>query len=150
VAAASPGAGTPTGTATFTEGAATLASNVALNGSSQATFTISSLTVGSHTITAAYSGDTHFSTGSGDDSGTPQVVNTDPTTTTVSSTANPSVFGQTVTFTAIVAAVSPGAGTATGTVTFKEGAVTLANTVAMAAGQATFTTSSLSVGTHTI
>src|SRR6202030_816137 len=87
---------------------------------------------------------------SGTHSASPQVVNKDSSTTTVNSTANPSVFGQTVTFTAVVAAVSPGTGTATGTVTFKEGAVTLANTVAMAAGQATCTTSSLSVGTHTI
>src|SRR5262249_16701353 len=84
------------------------------------------------------------------DSGSPQVVNRDSSTTTVSSTANPSVFGQTVTFTATIAAASPGAGSPTGTVTFKEGAVTLAATVAMAAGQATFTPYSLSVATHMI
>src|SRR6266852_2034281 len=100
-----------------------------------------------HTITASYNGDANFLTSTGSDSASPQVVNKDSSTTTVSSTVNPSVFGQTVTFTATVAAASPGAGTATGTVTFKEGAVTLANTVAIAAGQATFTTSSLSVST---
>ena len=38
------------------------------------------------------------------------------TTTTLISSANPSVFGQAVTFTATVAAVSPGAGVPTGTV----------------------------------
>ena len=72
------------------------------------------------------------------------------TSTAVTSSANPSVFGQIVTFTAIIAAAAPGAGSPTGTVTFKEGAVTLAATVAMTAGQATFTTSALSVGSHTI
>ena len=149
VAAVSPGAGTPTGTVTFTEGAATLAATVAMT-STQATFTTSSLSVATHTITASYSGDGNFNTSSGTDSGSPQVVNKDSSTTTVSSTANPSVFGQVVTFTATVAAASPGSGTPTGTVTFKEGAATLAASLAMTSGQATFTTSSLSVTTHTI
>ena len=73
-----------------------------LNGSDQATFTTSSLAVGSHTITADYSGDTNFSTSTGDDSASPQVVNQASTTTTVASDPNPSVTGQTVTFTATV------------------------------------------------
>src|SRR5205807_721397 len=137
VSAASPGAGTATGTVTFKEGAVTLANTVAMS-AGQATFTTPNLSVDSHTITASYSGDGNFLTYTGDDSASPQVVNKASSTTTVSSTVNPSVFGQTVTFTVTVAAVAPGAGTATGTVTFKEGAVTLAATVAMSAGQATF------------
>ena len=123
VAAVAPGAGTPTGTVTFTEGASTLAANVALSGSAQATFTTSSLSVASHTVTASYSGDGNFLSGSGTDAASPQVVNKASSAITVSSTANPSVFGQVVTFTATVAAVSPGSGTPTGTVTFKEGAL---------------------------
>src|SRR5260370_41461107 len=75
----------------------------------QATFTTSSLSVATHTLTASYSGDGNFTASTGDDSGSPQVVNKDSSTTTVSSTANPSVFGQTVIFTAAVAAVRPGA-----------------------------------------
>ena len=151
VAAVSPGTGTPTGTVNFTEGAATLASGVTLNGSDQATFTISSLAVGSHTITATYSGDTNFTTSTGSDSASPQVVNKASTTTTVGSTPNPSVSGQTVTFTATVAPVSPGEGTPTGTVNFTEGAATLATSVTLnGSDQATFTISSLAVGSHTI
>src|SRR5439155_299947 len=42
------------------------------------------------------------------------------TTTGLTSSVQPSVFGQPVTFTATVAAKSPGAGTPTGTVTFKD------------------------------
>jgi Big-like domain-containing protein len=47
-------AGAPTGTVTFTDGATT--STVALSGA-KATWTLPALTVGSHSITAAYSGD---------------------------------------------------------------------------------------------
>ena len=149
VSAALPAFGTPIGTVTFTEGAVTLAANVALT-SGQATFTMSSLSVATHTITASYSGGGNFAASTGDDSASPQVVNKDSSITTVRSTSNSSVFGQPVTFTATVSPVSPGAGSPTGTVTFKEGAVTLAATVALTSGKATFTTSSLSAATHTI
>jgi Bacterial Ig-like domain (group 3) len=154
VAATTPGTGTPTGTVSFVEGTTTLASSVTLNGSDQATFTTSSLAVGSHTITANYGGDSTFLASTGSDSASPQVVNqaaaSTTTTTTVSSTPNPSVTGQTVTFTATVAATD-GNGTPTGTVNFVEGTTTLASSVTLdGSDQATFTTSSLAVGSHTI
>src|SRR6202030_199515 len=111
----------------------------------------SSLAVGSHTVTANYSGDTSFLTSTGDDAAAPQVVNQASTTTTLESVANPSVSGETVTFTAIVAATTPGSGTPTGTVNFLEGSTTLASSVTLdGSDQATFTTSSLAVGSHTI
>jgi hypothetical protein len=47
---------TPTGNVTFSEGTTVLASS-SLNGSGQASFNISSLSVGSHSITASYPGD---------------------------------------------------------------------------------------------
>jgi hypothetical protein len=151
VGATAPGAGTPTGTVNFLEGTTTLASSVTLNGSEQATFTTSSLAVGSHTITANYSGDTSFMASTGNDSAAPQVVNQAATTTTLASVPNPSVSGQTVTFTATVGATSPGAGTPTGTVNFLEGTTTLASGVTLnGSDQATFTISSLAVGSHTI
>jgi hypothetical protein len=157
VAPASPGAGTPTGTVNFFEGvnvgegATRVFASVTLNGSDQATFTISSLAVGRHTITAGYGGDTNFASSTGDDSATPQVVNQASTTTAVASSPNPSTSGQTVTFTATVAPVSPGAGTPSGTVSFIEGATTLASSVTLnGSDQATFTTSSLASGSHTI
>ena len=71
------------------------------------------------------------------------------TTTTLTTSVNPSVLGQSVTFTATVAAASPGSGTPTGIVTFADNGVALA-TAALSAGTATFATSSLAVASHSI
>jgi hypothetical protein len=71
------------------------------------------------------------------------------TTTTLTSSANPSVFGQAVTFTATVSAASSSADTPTGTVTFLDGGSSLGS-VALSGGMAAFTTSALAVGNHAI
>ena len=71
------------------------------------------------------------------------------TTTTLVSSANPSTVGQTVTFTATVT-VPQGAGVATGTTSFMEGAVVLGMGILDGSGLATFSTSSLSAGDHSI
>ena len=83
-------------------------------------------------------------------------LNTTTTTLTSSSPNNTSVFSQSVTFTATVAVVSPGTGTPTGTVTFKDGSTTL-GTGTLSGGVATLTVPStspliaaLAVGTHSI
>src|SRR5207248_5800860 len=78
-----------------------------------------------------------------------QTVNQASTTTAVTSSANPSVFGQPVTFTATVSAVAPGVGIPTGTVTFRDGGNTL-GTATLTNGTATFTTTTLSVASHVI
>ena len=71
------------------------------------------------------------------------------TTTSVTSSANPSVFGQPVTFTATVS--TAGLGTPTGNVQFFDGATPIGGPVALnGSGQAQVTTSTLSVGNHTI
>jgi hypothetical protein len=68
------------------------------------------------------------------------------TTTTVTSSVNPSLANQSVTFTITVASPS---GTPTGAVTLTDGATTLAGPLTLdTTGAATFTTSALSVGTH--
>src|SRR5258708_21935295 len=66
--------------------------------------------------------------------------------------ANPSVFGQTVTFTATVTVNSPGTGTVPSgeTVTFKDGATSLGTGTTNASGVATVSTSSLNASTHSI
>ncbi|MEO8193229.1 MAG: Ig-like domain repeat protein, partial [Gemmatimonadales bacterium] len=69
------------------------------------------------------------------------------TTTAVTSTINPSTFGQSVTFTATV---SSGSGTPTGSVQFKDGAANLGSPVTLLAGSATFATSALVAGAHSI
>jgi len=68
----------------------------------------------------------------------------------VSSSANPSVSGQSVTFTATVTAKSPGGATPTGTVTFKDGLSTLDTGTLNSSSQARFMTSTLAVGSHSI
>lgn len=68
-------------------------------------------------------------------------------TTNLSSSLNPSSFGQSVTFTAAV--ISSGSGTPTGTVTFKSGSTTL-GMATLSGGAAAFTTTTLAVGTSTI
>src|SRR5439155_731286 len=62
VKAKSAGAGIPTGTVTFKDGPSTLGTGT-LNSSGQAAFTISTLAVGSHSITAFYGGDANFNRG---------------------------------------------------------------------------------------
>ena len=59
VTGASGSTGTPTGTVTFMDGTATLGTGILSAG--VATYTTSSLAVGSHSITAAYPGDSNFS-----------------------------------------------------------------------------------------
>src|SRR5207249_3711202 len=51
----------PTGSVTFFDGATPLTGPVPVNGSGMATFTTSSLAIGSHTLTAQYSGDANCS-----------------------------------------------------------------------------------------
>ena len=72
-----------------------------------------------------------------------------PTTTTLTSTPNPSNFGQPVTFTAT--ATSEGfKATPTGTVTFFDGSTNLGSSNLNASAQATLNSSTLTVGTHNI
>src|SRR5262245_59249444 len=78
------------------------------------------------------------------------LAQTTNTTTTLGSSANPSCFGQSVTFTAAVAANPPDAGTPTGTVDFKDGGTTIDTEVLDGLGQASFSTSTLAAGMHSI
>jgi hypothetical protein len=139
--------GTPTGTVTFKNGSISLGT-AALNGSGVATLTTSALAVGSgYSITAEYGGDSNNQSSAS--SAVSQVVNQASTTTGLTSSTNPSVFGQSVTLTATVSAVSPGAGTATGTVSFFDG-ITLLGTGTLTAGTATLSIASLAVGLNSI
>jgi hypothetical protein len=147
----SPGGGTPTGSVTFKDGSTVLSSSpvTLVGGKYEATFSISTLAIGKHSITAVYGGDGNFSTSTS--SALSVSITKDTTTTTVSSSVNPAVLGQSVTFTAVVGI--PASGTPTGSVTFKDGSTTLGTEpLTLVAGQyqATFTTSSLAVASHSI
>ncbi len=147
VSFAPPGAIPPTGTVTFRDGGTPIAT-VALNAAAQASFTTSTLAVGNHTLDAVYNGDPYF-TGS-TSAALPLAVARASTTTALAASTTSPVFGQPVTFTATVSAVAPGAGTPSGTVTFRDGGTPVGTGTLNAAGLATFTTSSLAVGNHTL
>src|SRR5207249_871650 len=66
--------------------------------------------------------------------------------TVITASSNPSVYGQSLSLTATVTGPS---GAPTGTVTFLDG-TTVLGTVALGGGTATFTTSSLRAGVHGI
>ncbi len=73
------------------------------------------------------------------------------TTTALSSSLNPSSYGQSVTFTATVTPVESSIGTPTGSIQFQADGVDLGSPVAIdASGQASLTTSSLAGGDHSV
>ncbi len=151
--APSSGTGTPTGDVTYTiDGQAqTPVPLQVVGGEDQAAFPISTLTVGTHTVSATYNGDSTFSQSTGGLS-PDQTVNLLGTITTVGSSENPSNVGDTVTFTATVAPAS-GTGTPTGDVTFTiDGQAQTPVPLQVVGGmdQAAFPISTLTAGTHTV
>ncbi len=141
-ATVTPSSGTATGQVTFLDGS-TVLGTVPLTGTT-ALYTTSALSAGPHSITAAYGGDANTSASTSP--AISQTVNLVATQTTLTSSPNPSTFGQSVSFTATV---TPDSGTAVGSVTFLDGSTSLGN-VAVSGGMAIFTTSALSIATHAI
>ena len=136
------GAGTPTGTVTFKDGAATLGTGALSSGT--ATFLTSTLSVASHSITAVYGGDSNF-TGSTSAPIT-QVVSKGTPTVSLGSSTNPSLLGNSVTFTATLGPL--GGVFPTGGVLFLDGAAKLGSGTLNGSGVATFSTSALALGSH--
>ena len=104
----------------------------------------------SNTATLTAAANDVFDPDTGNNSATDQdTVAKNPTTTSLTSSQNPSVFGQSVTFTATVSRTLV-AGTPTGGVTFKDGGTPLGGAVTLSGGVATLSTSALAAGNHTI
>ena len=140
------GAGVPTGTVTFLEGT-TVLGTARIGNAGQASIRVN-LGVGSHDLIASFAGTGNFTDSLGLASLT---VNRASTTLGLSSSVNPAVAGQAVTFTATVGIVAPGAGVPTGTVTFRDGNLVVLGTAPVARdGTATFTTSFAAAGSHVI
>lgn len=142
------GSGVPTGSVKFNDGATQIGTG-ALNSSGTATFNTSSLSVGSHSVTAVYSGDTNFSAST---SAAVPVTVVAPakvaTSTSLSASATQLTSGQSVTFTAGVAPQS-GSGAPTGSVAFIDGSSQI-GMATLSGGSASFSSTSLSVGSHSI
>ncbi|MFY9226455.1 MAG: FG-GAP-like repeat-containing protein [Blastocatellia bacterium] len=145
VAPMPPATGTPTGLVVFNIDGIDQ-TPITLSGG-QASFPISSFSTGNHTIFATYSGNSDFLASTS--AIFTQTVNQATTSTILSSSLNPSTLGQNVTFTATVTVNSPGVGTPSGLVNFFDGS-TMIGSGTLSAGVATFSTSTLSLGTHPI
>jgi hypothetical protein len=136
----------PTGVVNFLDGGVKFATANLTGATGIVTVTTSALAAGTHTITAAYQGDTNYSAGT--TTAISQIVNKTDTSTTLAATPTPGIAGLPVALTANVKIVA-GAATITGTVTFTDG-TTVLNTVPLtAAGTATINPK-LAPGTHTI
>lgn len=115
VAVQAPGGGIPNGTVQLLVDGNPVGDPVDLTNGSATFPPLTSLTAGAHTVSASYSGSARYLAAS--DTVEQQVTRAD---TTVALVANPSpsVQDQPVVLSASVAAVSPGSGTPSGTVTF--------------------------------
>jgi subtilisin family serine protease len=135
-----------TGTVVFFDGSNAISGDVTLVGGT-ANFTTSSLPFGIHSITAQYSGDASFNASTS--AAFSQSVNNPKanSVTLLSLTAgtNPSVFGDSLTFTANVTPAS-----ATGTVVFFDGSTPISGNLTLSSGTATLIIPALGAGTHSI
>lgn len=114
-----------------------------LDANGTASVITNTLSAGNHSIVADYLGDATF--GSSASVALLQTVNPVATTTTLASSTNPSNQGQSVMFTATVTPVG-----ATGQVAFRDGNTTFGTASLNASGMATFSTTSLSGGNHSV
>jgi hypothetical protein len=140
---------TPTGAVQFAIDGALYGKPVSLI-SGKASIGDAALAPGSHTIAVIYkpsistfavSAATAFR----------ETITADATTTALSSSANPSSFGQPVTFTATVANASiPGGSTPTGNVQFKIDGAAYGSPVSLTKGTAVISDAALGAGSHTI
>ena len=141
-----PGAGTPTGSVVFSDDNTAIpgCENQPLAADGTATCTVVLSDPGTHTISAAYSGDDSF-TGSSDSLAQRVLVRT---ATTLASIPNPSVVGQAVTYTATINPAPDG-----GTVTFLDGTTVIVGCSGKpisAGGLASCTAAASTAGTHEI
>jgi hypothetical protein len=135
---------TPTGSVTFMLGTATLGTGSVDTTTGVATYTTSSLALGSSVLSAQYDGDYFFAAST---SATVNESVTEITSATQLTVApNPAIVGQAVVLTATVSGGANGTDPS-GTVTFLNGSATLGSGT-VSGGVATFTTSTLAIGNY--
>jgi hypothetical protein len=141
----------PSGQVTFLDGNTVLGSDP-LDPSGNATFATAALASGTHTITARYDATQNFN--SATSPALTQLVQ--PATTIVataillSSSANPSSVGQAVALSANVVATASTLHPPTGLVTFLDGQTPLGTAALNSSGVASFSTSALAIGVHSL
>ncbi|WP_156415578.1 Ig-like domain-containing protein [Terrabacter sp. Soil811] len=154
VSVSAPGGGAPSGTVTFKDGSTPLAcaGGTQTLGSGSATCVVTHTAAGTRSVTAVYSGSADHLTSTSPTVN--QVVGPAATTTTLTTSAQTVRSGQSVTYTATVAATAPGGGVPTGTVTFKDGSTVIScssgTQTLSASGVATCTTTFTTTGTRSV
>ncbi|MGA9529146.1 MAG: protease pro-enzyme activation domain-containing protein, partial [Terriglobales bacterium] len=139
--------GTNLGSAPLVANACTgTAPNIVCTASATLSVAGSALACGSNSVIAYFPGDAANDAASTSSSTNISVTCQQATTTAVSSSANPSTYGQSVSFTATVTGNSP-----TGTVQFVIDSANFGSPVTLSGGSATSgSTSTLSAGSHTV
>ena len=135
---------TPTGQVQFLDGAQTLGT-AALTPQGTANLTLTTLTLGDHTLTASYPGDPYNSPTQSPT--LKQTINPTNIAITLASSENPALFADSVTLELTVTGTGANP---TGTVTLTDGATPLITSPIDAKGNATFTTASLALGAHSL
>jgi sugar lactone lactonase YvrE len=138
-------ASTPTGSVAFKDGSNVLAT-VPLNTSGVAVYTNSTLIAGTHTVTAVYLGDSNYATSTSSQIIT-ETISQSTTATVLSSSVTSSIWTHNVTLTASVN--SSEGSIPTGTIGFMNGNL-LVGTATLTRGVASFSTTTLPVGTDSI
>ncbi len=140
---------TPSGAVQFVIDGVNFGDPVPVSPAGVVTINAPTLAVGAHSVSANYGGNGNVLVASSGGLPGGQVVNSN-TTTSVTSSLQPSVYGQSVTFTATVAALV-GNATPTGTVQFVIDGSNYGNPVSLSSsGVATIGDAALSTGTHTV
>ena len=134
-----------TGTITLLDGANPIGTGTLSNG--VATIRVPLFLAGPHSLTASYPGDANFLPSTS--APYTQTVNTAAVVISIASTVNPSIYGETVTFTFTFKGVTGGA-VPTGSAVVTDGVNNLGTLTLNSSGVATFTTSALVAGTHSI
>ena len=146
VSRAQTGGNQVTGTVSFKDGG-TIFATVPVDANGIATYSRSDLSIATHNITAIYNGDSSYNA-SANSSTTTVTTTKAATTSAVTLTASSVNYLSAVTLTATI--TSAYAGPVGGTVTFKDGSTTLGTATLNANGQATFTKSNWTIGSHSI
>ncbi|WP_408899589.1 beta strand repeat-containing protein [Nocardioides sp. R1-1] len=142
------GTSNPGGTVQFTVDGDDFGAPVPVSGGAATSAVTSSLSTGSHTVGARYSGDGNLVASTAT---TRQLsVGKAATTTELTSTGSPTVSGEPVTFTATVDVVSPGAGEPAGGVQFNVDGDPYGTAVPLTGDTAELTVATLPPGNHTV
>ncbi len=136
--------GALTGNVTFKDGSSVLGV-VSINPGGQATLPVSALSVGSHSLTASFAGNTNYA--ASNSSAVGLTVQQTVTQITLSSTSSTTLAGKPAGFSVTVTSAT---GIPSGPVSLRDGATVIGTATLSLTGSAVFSTSSLSHGTHSI